>query len=69
MSFTFAAEIIFRGLADRRTLPVATETNGIPSAGATLASRPSAVPTQSTSSDRPAAASRACRVRIAVSAG
>lgn len=69
MSLTFAAESIFRGFADLRIFPVATVLNAMPSAGATRASRPSAVPIHSTSSADPWAARRPRSVRIAVRAG
>ncbi|GLW58721.1 hypothetical protein Kpho01_67320 [Kitasatospora phosalacinea] len=69
MSRTFAGEIILSGFEERRTFPVATAANRIPSAGATRASRPAAVPIHSTSTVRPWPASRSCNARTAVSAG
>ncbi len=69
MSRTFAGDASFSGFLERRILPVTTVVKGMPSAGATLDSRPVAVPIHSVSSARPWAASRACRVRTAVNAG
>ncbi|KJY26875.1 hypothetical protein VR46_39730 [Streptomyces sp. NRRL S-444] len=69
MPFTFAADSILRGFAERRIFPVATVLNAIPSAGATRASSPSSVPIHRTSSVLPAAVRRPCKVRIAVRAG
>lgn len=69
MSRTLAGLTIFSGLLERRILPVATVVNAMPSAGATRASRPSAVPIHSTSSVLPSAANLPRNVRIAVRAG
>ncbi len=69
MSRMFAGEIIFSGFDERRTFPVATGSNRMPSAGATRASSPFAVPTHSTSTERPSAANRAWSACTAVNAG